>query len=60
MQLGSHSILVSGELEINRGLTTDQIETLVERIDARVHTELPDIVDTFWELRRRPTQRTQD
>jgi len=59
MQLGAHSVLVSGELELNRGLTTDQIETLVERIDARVQSELPEIVDTFWELRRHPKNRTQ-
>ena len=57
MQLGSHSVLVSGELELNRGLTTDEIESLIERIDARVASEIPEIVDTFWELRRHPKNR---
>ena len=33
MQLGSRSILVTGELEVGRGLNTDQIEDLVVRID---------------------------
>ncbi|TMC00371.1 MAG: cation diffusion facilitator family transporter [Chloroflexi bacterium] len=54
MQLGSRSLLVTGELELRRGLTTDEIEDLIERIDARIAVELPEVVDTFWELRRRP------
>ena len=53
MQMGSHSILVTGELEVGRGLTTDQIEDLLARIDAKIGGEVPDVTETFWELRRR-------
>jgi cation diffusion facilitator family transporter len=53
MQMGSHSILVTGELEVGRGLNTDQIEDLLARIDARIASEVPDVTETFWELRRR-------
>ena len=54
MQLGSHSILVTGEIEVNRGLTTEEIESLLERIDKKVSEAVPDVSDTFWELRSRP------
>jgi len=53
MQLGSHSVLVTGELEVGRGLNTDQIEDLLARIDEKIAAEVPDVTDTFWELRRR-------
>jgi cation diffusion facilitator family transporter len=53
MQMGSHSILVTGELEVGRGLNTDQIEDLISRIDAQIASTVPDVTDTFWELRRR-------
>jgi hypothetical protein len=53
MQLGSHSILVTGELEVGRGLSTDQIEDLIVRIDQKVVATVPDVTETFWELRRR-------
>jgi len=53
MQLGSHSVLVTGELEVGRGLTTDQIEDLLVRIDQKIAATVPDVTDTFWELRRR-------
>ena len=53
MQMGSHSILVTGELEVGRGLSTDQIEDLLGRIDARIAAAVPDVTETFWELRRR-------
>jgi len=54
MQLGSHSILVTGEIEVQRGLSIEQIEDLLARIDARVNEAVPDVNDTFWELRSRP------
>ncbi len=57
MQLGSHSVLVTGELEVGRGLTTDEIEDLLVRIDQKIAATVPDVTDTFWELRRRPTPR---
>ncbi|HEV8574792.1 MAG TPA: cation diffusion facilitator family transporter [Dehalococcoidia bacterium] len=53
MQLGSHSVLVTGELEVSRGLNTDQIEDLLARIDQKIATTVPDVTETFWELRRR-------
>ncbi len=56
MQLGSHSVLVTGELEIGRGLTTDEIEDLLVRIDQKIAANVPDVTDTFWELRRRHTR----
>ena len=53
MQMGSHSILVTGELEVGRGLNTDQIEDLLARIDAKIGEDVTDVKETFWELRRR-------
>ena len=53
MQLGSHSILVTGELELSRDLHTREIENLIVRIDQKIAAEVPDVTDTFWELRRR-------
>ena len=55
MQLGAHSVLVTGELHVRRGLDTEQIEELLERIDARLAETVPDVTDTFWELRRAPS-----
>jgi cation diffusion facilitator family transporter len=53
MQLGSRSVLVTGELELRRGLNTDEIEDLISRIDARIAEATPEVRDTFWEMRRR-------
>ena len=52
MQLGSHSVLVTGELMVQRGLTTDGIEDLLGRIDAEIERRVPEVSDTFWELKR--------
>ncbi len=54
MLLGAHSVLVTGELQVRRGLSTEEIEELLERIDARLAETVPDVTDTFWELRRAP------
>jgi divalent metal cation (Fe/Co/Zn/Cd) transporter len=54
MQLGSHSVLVTGELEVRRDLTTAEIESLIERIDQAISRALPEVRETFWELRSRP------
>ena len=51
MQLGSHSVLVSGELQLRRNLTLDQAEALIGRIDAQLAEGVPEVVDTFWELK---------
>ena len=50
MQLGSHSILVNGEIRVRRGLQTADLEDLMKRIDAQLATNVPSVVDTFWEL----------
>ena len=50
MQLGTHSVLVTGELHVRESLTTLQIEELIARIDAKLELMLPDVSDTFWEL----------
>jgi cation diffusion facilitator family transporter len=54
MQLGSHSVLVTGELHVRRDLTAGSIEDLLEQIDAEVLRRVPEISDTFWELKRVP------
>ncbi|MBI5946698.1 MAG: cation diffusion facilitator family transporter [Chloroflexi bacterium] len=54
MQLGSHSVLVTGELEVERSLDAAAIEDLMLRIDASLSETAPEVVDTFWELRREP------
>jgi divalent metal cation (Fe/Co/Zn/Cd) transporter len=52
MQLGSHSVLVTGELRVHRGMNTDEIEDLMVRIDAEIERRVPEVSDTFWELKR--------
>ncbi len=54
MQLGSHSVLVTGELQVRRELTADGIEDLLERVDTALKTSVPEVNDTFWELKRVP------
>ncbi|MEO6398353.1 MAG: cation diffusion facilitator family transporter [Tepidiformaceae bacterium] len=52
MQLGSHSVLVSGELAVQRRMTTEQIEDLLLRIDTQLEKDVPEVSETFWELKR--------
>jgi cation diffusion facilitator family transporter len=54
MLLGSHSVLVTGELRIQSGLTTHDIDDLLRRIDARIADEIPEVSETFWEVRAEP------
>lgn len=51
MQVGTHSVLVTGELRVGRGLTTTEIEDLLARLDNELETQVPEVSDTFWELR---------
>lgn len=51
MQLGANSVLVTGEITVQRGLTTEEIEDLVARIDDKITAEIPEVSETFWELR---------
>lgn len=50
MLVGSQSILVTGELHVRAGLTTAQIENLIQRIDDKIAAEIPEVSETFWEL----------
>ncbi|MGE0597864.1 MAG: cation diffusion facilitator family transporter [Dehalococcoidia bacterium] len=54
MQIGSSSVLVTGELQISDRLTLSEAERLIERIDSELATEVPEIHDTYWEIKRRP------
>lgn len=54
MQLGTHSVLVTGEIEVRRHMDTEEIEDLVTKIDAQLAKTVPEVSDTFWELRRSP------
>ena len=54
MQIGSHSVLVNGELQLSRDLDVEQAEHLIGQIDAAVQRVAPDVASTFWELRRHP------
>lgn len=56
MQIGTHSVLVTGEIEVERGLTTNEIEELLAGIDRRIAQAVPEVKETFWELRPRPTE----
>ncbi len=56
MQLGAHSILVTGELQVRRGLSTGEIEALLRRVDEAIQESVPDVHETFWELRRHPDE----
>ena len=51
MQLGSHSVLVSGELAVQSGMTTTEIEDLLVRIDVQIEIDVPEVSETFWELK---------
>jgi len=66
MQLGANSVLVTGELRVRKGLTTEEVEDLLLRIDRRVAEDVPEVSETFWELGRhsaarhlRPSARAQ-
>ncbi len=52
-QAGIHSIIVTGELELQRDMMTQEIEVLIGKIDVELSRELPEVTSTFWELRRR-------
>ncbi|MEO8541513.1 MAG: cation diffusion facilitator family transporter [bacterium] len=53
MQMGSHSVLVSGELEVRPDLSLEEAEILLERIDAKLEASFPEVGDTFWEIKRK-------
>jgi cation diffusion facilitator family transporter len=51
MQLGAHSVLVTGELSVRQDMTVIDIEALIARIDAALIEHVPEVTDTFWELK---------
>ena len=52
MQLGAHSVLVTGEIQVRSDLDVLRAEDLIVRIDAKLAAEVPEVSTTFWELRR--------
>lgn len=51
MQTGPHTVLVSGELEIAQSLSLAQAEALLERIHRRLEQDVPEVAETFWEIK---------
>lgn len=56
MQIGPSSVLVTGEIAVVHGLTVPEAEQLMLRIDAAVVRAVPEVRDTFWELRHESGQ----
>lgn len=50
MQIGSNSVLVTGELRVARDMTTAEIEDVIHRLDEQLGDEVPEVSSTFWEL----------
>jgi divalent metal cation (Fe/Co/Zn/Cd) transporter len=50
MQIGSNSVLVTGELQVAGDMTTIEIEDVIHRLDERLGHEVPEVSSTFWEL----------
>jgi divalent metal cation (Fe/Co/Zn/Cd) transporter len=53
MMLGAHSVLVTGEVQVRADLPADAIEKLIDRIDDAVRVAAPEVVNSFWEVKRR-------
>lgn len=49
MQMGLNSVLVTGEVHLQDGLTTGDIERLLESITRRVREDAPDVKNIFLE-----------
>ena len=50
MHLGPNSALLTAEINVVDGLTTDEIEDLLERITQKIRSEVPEVTQTFIEL----------
>ena len=46
--------VVSSRLQELAQRKLPEIEDLIANIDNKIAAEVPDVTDTFWELRRRP------
>ena len=51
MQLGSHSVLVTGELQVRRNLALDEAEALIARLDGALLEQVPEVADSYWEIK---------
>ena len=51
MQLGAHSVLVTGELQVSKNLSLAEAEALVARVDGALLESVPEVADTYWELK---------
>jgi len=49
MQLGLHSVLVTGEINIEDDLTTDEIEILITRLNERIRAAAPEVRNIYLE-----------
>ncbi len=49
MQLGADSVLVTAEINIENGLTTDQIEALLQRMTTRIRAAAPEVKNVYLE-----------
>ena len=49
MQLGLHSVLVTGEINIEDDLTTDEIEILITRLNERIRAAAPEVQNIYLE-----------
>ncbi len=54
MQLGLDSVLVTGEINLRYGLTTDEIENVMERIERRIREMVPEVRNIYLEPHCRP------
>ncbi len=50
MHLGPEDVLVNLDVQVRKGLATEQIEELMDRLDRRLQAELPQVRETFIEL----------
>src|SRR5680860_1203667 len=55
MQLGSDSVLVTGEINIQDNLKTNEIEALLGRLEKRIHEAAPEVQNIFLEPHPVPT-----
>jgi divalent metal cation (Fe/Co/Zn/Cd) transporter len=52
MQLGLESVLVTGEINLEDNLTTDEIESLLQRMTTRIRELAPSVKNVYLEPHR--------
>lgn len=50
MHLGPEDVLVNADVQVQKGLATEQVEDLLDRLNRRLQAELPQVRETFIEL----------